>query len=196
MFNSLKKWVQDKAVDFTPPPPPPSQPSPSSRSFPSSFSKSGPAQNYYYQPTTLSYEHQQYNEHLSTNPPLSPRNLSRPISMDNVPSFKMVNQFIPPPLASPGELDLSHLNREEQEHIANVLRRARVVDEQQQQHQQLSILPVVVSSKQSPPASVVSASLSPSASSSSSTSTSSFHSEKQEKYDHNDKNDNYDDNEM
>jgi hypothetical protein len=115
--------------------------------------------------------------------------------MDSVrSSLKMGSPLIPPP-ASPGELDLSHLNREEQEHIANVLRRARAVDEQQQQ-QQSSKPPAVVPSKQSPSASIVSASLSPSASSSSSTSTSSFNSEKPEKYDQNDKNDNYDDNKM
>jgi hypothetical protein len=91
------------------------------------------------------------------------------------------------------ELDLSHLNREEQEHIANVLRRARAVDEQQS-----SIPPIVMPSKPSPSASIVTASLSPSASSSSSssTSTSSFNSEKSKRYDENDKTDNNDDNEM
>jgi len=112
--------------------------------------------------------------------------------MDSVRSSKMINISIPPPPASPGEVDLSHLNREEQEHIANVLRRARAVDEQQQS----SMSSVIVSSKQSPPASIVSVSLSPSASLSSSTSTSSYNSENPEKYDLTDKNDNYDDNEM
>ncbi|CAF4776782.1 unnamed protein product, partial [Rotaria magnacalcarata] len=57
--------------------------------------------------------------------------LARPISMDSVRSTGLVKPSIPPPSASPAELDLSHLNREEQEHIANVLRRARIVDEQQ-----------------------------------------------------------------
>jgi hypothetical protein len=118
--------------------------------------------------------------------------LSRPISMDSVRSSKMANSSIPPPLASPVELDLSHLNREEQEHIANVLRRARAVDEQQ-----TPAPTVVIPSIQTPPASIVSASLSPSASSSSSsTSTSSFYSEKPSIYEQNDKNDNNDDNEM
>jgi hypothetical protein len=117
--------------------------------------------------------------------------LSRPISMDSVRSSKMFNPSIQPPPASPVELDLSHLNREEQEHIANVLRRARAADEQQ------SPAPtVVVPSIQSPQASIVSASLSPSASSSSSTSTSSYYSEKPGIYEQNDKNDNNDDNEM
>ncbi len=115
--------------------------------------------------------------------------------MDSVRSSKMVTttSSIPPLLASPGELDLSHLNREEQEHIANVIRRARAVDEQQP-----STPPVVVPFKQSPAASILSASLSPSASlsSSSSTSTSSFNSERPEKYYQYDENDNHDDNEM
>jgi hypothetical protein len=188
MFSSLKKWVQDKAVDFTPLPSLPSQPSPSSPSFLST--KSGSGHDYYY-PTTPSYEQKQYNERLSTNPSTSTRSLSRPISMDSVHNSKMVIASIPPILASPGELDLSHLNREEQEHIANVLRRARAVDEQQ------SPIPLVaVHSKQSPPASILSTSLSSSTSSSSSTSTSSFNSENPEKYDQNDKNDSNDDNDM
>ncbi len=115
--------------------------------------------------------------------------------MDSVRSSKMFSttSAIPPVLASPVELDLSHLNREEQEHIANVLRRARAVDEQQPTKSA-----VAVPFKQSPAASIVSASLSPSASSSSSssTSTSSFNSERPEKYYQYDKNDNHDDNEM
>ena len=111
--------------------------------------------------------------------------------MDNMRSSKVTNAFVPPLPASPAELDLSHLNREEQEHIANVLRRARAVDEQQ-----VSVPPVVVHTIQSPPASIVSASLSPSASSSSSKSTSSFSSDRAEKYKQNDKNDNIDDPDM
>jgi hypothetical protein len=183
-------------VDLSPPPqtqPPPSSSSrlsPSSTSFLSSPSKRGPTPHYYHTATSL-YEQPQYNERLSTNSLSSTMALSRPTSMDSVRSSKLVNASIPPPPASPAELDLSHLNREEQEHIANVLRRARAVDEQQS-----SVPPVTINSVQSPPASIVSASLSPSASSSSSTSTSSFNSEKPEKYQQNDENDNIDDNEM
>ena len=47
-------------------------------------------------------------------------------------SSKITASSVPPLPASPVELDLSHLNREEQEHIANVLKRARVADEQPQ----------------------------------------------------------------
>lgn len=197
MFNSLKKWVQDKAVDFTPPSLP-SQPSPSSPSFytSSSSTRSNPTANhYYYHQSTSSFDHPQYNDRLPSNPSTTSRSLSRPISMDSVQSSKTINQsFAPPPaLASPGELDLSHLNREEQEHIANVLRRARAADEQQ-----TPISPLVISSKQSPPASLSpSTSLaSTSSSSSSTTSTSSFQTEKPEIYDQTDKNDYNDDNEM
>ena len=191
MLTSLKKWVQDVAVDLTPPPPPP-QPSPSAPSFlTSSSSKSGLSHHHYYHSSTPSYEQQQYNDRLSTHLSSTPMGLSRPISMDSVRSSKVVNSSIPPPLASPVDLDLSHLNREEQEHIANVLKRARAVDEQQ-----TPAPAVVISSIQTPPASIVSASLSPSASSSSSTSTSSFYSEKPSIYEQNDKNDNNDDNEM
>lgn len=118
--------------------------------------------------------------------------------MDSVQSSKAINQSSfasPPPPASPGELDLSHLNQEEQEHIANVLRRARAADEQQ-----MPISPLVISSKQSPPASLSPstslASTSSSSSSSSITSTSSFQTEKPEIYDQTDKNDHNDDNEM
>lgn len=190
MLSSLKRWVQDVADDLTlpPPPPPPSSSSSSSQLSPSS--KRGPTHHYYHS-TTSSYEQPRYNERLSTNPSSSTMALSRPTSMDSVRSSKIVNASIPPPPASPAELDLSHLNREEQEHIANVLRRARAVDEQQS-----PVPPVIVHSIQSPPASIVSASLSPSASTSSSTSTSSYNSEKPENYEQNDQNDNIDDNEM
>ncbi|CAF0755721.1 unnamed protein product [Adineta steineri] len=187
MLNSLKRWVQDVAVDLTPPPPPPSSSSTStSPSFLSSSSKQGSTHPYFHSTTFT-------NDRLSTHSSSSSTmGLSRPISMDSVRNSKMINTSIPPPpLASPAELDLSHLNREEQEHIANVLKRARAVDEQQS-----PVPPVIVHSAQSPPASIVSASLSPSASSSSSTSTSSYNSEQPEKYEQNDKYDNIDDNEI
>jgi hypothetical protein len=156
MLSSLKKWVQDVAIDLTPPPPPPppqllSQPSPSSPSFLSSSSIPGSANHYYY-PTTPPHEKQQYNQRLSTNSSSSIMGLSRPISMDSVRSSrssKIATTFVqpPPPPVSPIELDLSHLNREEQAHIVNVLRRARAVDEQQS-----SLPPVVIPTIISPPA--------------------------------------------
>ncbi|CAF0816840.1 unnamed protein product [Rotaria sp. Silwood1] len=191
MLSSLKKWVQDVTVDLAPPSPPsaPPQPSTSSPSLLSSSLKSGPAHHYYYS-TTPSNDQQQYNERLSTTSS-STMGLSRPISMDSVRSSKTIPTSVPPPLASPVELDLSHLNREEQEHIANVLRRARAVDEQQS-----TVSPVIVSSIQSPPVSIVSAPLSPSISSSPSSTTSSFNTEKPENYEQNDKNDNNDVNEI
>ncbi|CAF4421945.1 unnamed protein product, partial [Rotaria sp. Silwood2] len=185
MLSSLKKWVQDVTVDLTPPPAPP-QPSTSSPSLLSSSLKSGSAHHYYY--STTPSNDQRHNERLSTTLS-STMGLSRPISMDSVRSSKMGPTSMPLPLASPVELDLSHLNREEQEHIANVLRRARAVDEQQS-----SVSPVIVSSIQSPPTSIVSASLSPSVSSSSSRS--SFNTEKPETYEQDDKNDGSDINEI
>ncbi|CAF0865041.1 unnamed protein product [Rotaria sordida] len=186
MLSSLKKWVQDVAVDLTPPSPSaPPQPSTSSPSLLSSSLKSGSAHHYYYSPIP-SHNQQHYNERSSA------MGLTRPISMDSVRSSKMVPTSMPPPPASPVELDLSHLNREEQEHIANVLRRARAVDEQQS-----SVSPVIVSSIQSPPTSIVSASLSSSVSSSvSSSSTNSFNTEKPENYEQDDKNDSNDVNEI
>ncbi|CAF1320422.1 unnamed protein product [Adineta ricciae] len=188
MFNSLKRWVQDVAVDLNPSLPPltsstTATSSPSSSLFLPSSSRQGTSTQQYSRSLTPS------NEHFTINPSsVSTMGLTRPISMDNMRGSKVTNAFVPPPPASPGELDLSHLNREEQEHIANVLRRARAVDEQQ-----VSVPPVVVRTIQSPPASIVSASLSPSASSSSSKSTSSFSSDRAEKYKQNDKNDNIDD---
>ncbi|CAF4414696.1 unnamed protein product [Rotaria socialis] len=187
MLNSLKKWVQDVAVDLTPPVPP--QPSTSSPALSSSLNPR-PTNHYHYS-STPSYDLPHFSEHLPKNSS-STMGLSRPISMDSVRSTRLVKTSIPPPPASPAELDLSHLNREEQEHIANVLRRARAVDEQQ------SSGPLIATpSARSPLASIVSASFSSLTSSSSSTSTSSFNSEKPGKYVHDDKihDDDDDDNE-
>ncbi|CAF3809703.1 unnamed protein product [Rotaria magnacalcarata] len=189
MLSSLKKWVQDVAVDLTPPVPP--QPSTSSPALSSSLKPR--SANHYHYSSTSSNDQPHFSEHLQKNPS-STMGLSRPISMDSVRSTGLVKPSIPPPPASPAELDLSHLNREEQEHIANVLRRARIVDEQQS-----SGPSVVAPSTHSAPASIVSASFSSltssSSSSSSSTSTSSFNSEKPGKYVHDDKIHNDDDNE-
>jgi len=165
MLSSLKKWVQDVAVDLAPPPPPPS----SLSSFVSTSSMPGSTTHHYFYSTTPLNERQD-----SRNSSSSAVYLSRPISLDSVRSSRANTFSIPPPLASPVELDLSHLNREEQEHIANVLKRARAVEEQQQQS---TIPSVTVPPILSPPASI-SSSLS-----SSSTSTSSFTSEQLEKYD-------------
>jgi hypothetical protein len=156
MLSSLKKWVQDVAVDLGPSPP---RPSPSSSSF-------FPTNHYFYSTTPLN------EQQISRNSSSSAVYLSKPISMESLQSSKIGTGSMPPPSASPVELDLSHLNREEQEHIANVLRRARAVEEQQS-----TALPVTVPSIMSPPAS-----LSPSLSSSS-TSTSSFKSEQPDAYD-------------
>jgi hypothetical protein len=156
MLSSLKKWVQDVTVDLNTSPP---RPSPSSSSF---FST-----NHYFYSTTPLNEQQ-----MSRNSSSSAVYVSKPISMESIQSSRPRAGSIPPPSASPVELDLSHLNREEQEHIANVLKRARAVEEQQS-----TVLPVTVPSIMSPPAS-----LSPSISSSS-TSTSSFPSDQIEKYD-------------
>lgn len=103
--------------------------------------------------------------------------------MDSVRTSKMVDMAnsIPPLPASPVDLDLSHLSREEQEHIANVLKRAQAVDEQPP-----PIPSAIIPSKQSPPALATSVLLSPLASSSSSSSsTSSFNSENPENNDQN-----------
>lgn len=156
MLNSLKKWVQDVAVDFSPPVPPASS-----------------THHYFYSSPP---DHEQEQGRKSSGSAIY---LSRPISLDSMESSKMnVLPRIPSPLASPGELDLSHLNREEQEHIANVLRRARAAEEQQQ----LSTFPsLALPSRLSPSASIPS-SLSPSSSSSSS-STNSFPCEQARKYD-------------
>lgn len=60
------------------------------------------------------------------------QSLSRPTSLEYVNTTNMNNvehsMFLS--AASPVELDLSHLNREEQEHIANVLKRAKAAEEQ------------------------------------------------------------------
>jgi hypothetical protein len=157
MLSSLKKWVQDVAVDLTPPP--------------QSSSISGSTHHYFY--TTTPVNEQQESRKSST----SAVYLSRPISLDSVASTKMNRISNPPPLASPVEVDLSHLNREEQEHIANVLKRARAVEEQQQQ----SNLPSLTLPSRLSPSTSISSSLS--SSSSSSTSTSSFTSEQLEKND-------------
>ena len=202
MLSSLKKWVQDVTVDLSPPPPaPPSSSSSASLLSPFSSSSSSSVQrptNHYASPSTSLREQQRYNERLSNNSLSSPTRLSRPISMESVPSArtsKMPTPPVPSGPPSPVELDLSHLNREEQEHIANVLKRARAVDEQPS--------PNVAPSVLSPPASILSASLSPSTSStsspissSSSSSASSFPSEQPSKYEQNDRNDYHDDNEM
>ena len=155
MLNSLKKWVQDVAVDFSPPVPPSS------------------STHHYFYSTTPDHEQEQPARQSSG----SAIYLSRPISLDSMENSKMNLVPIPPPLASPVELDLSHLNREEQEHIANVLRRARATEEQQQQ--QLSTFPsLALPSRLSPSASIPS-----SLSSTSSSSTNSFPCEQAEKYD-------------
>ncbi len=161
MLSSLKKWVQDVAVDLTPPPP-------TSSSFASSSSIPGSTHHYFYSTTPLS------EQHGSRQSSSSAVNLSRPISLDSVRSSKTNSVFIPAPLVSPAELDLSHLNREEQEHIANVLKRARAVEEQQQS----SLPSVTMPCFPSLPVSI-------SSSLSSSTSTSSFTSEQLEKYENN-----------
>ena len=156
MLSSLKKWVQDVAVDLTPP-------TPQSSSIP------GSTHHYFYSTTP------------SNEPPESRKSsasavyLSRPISLDSMTSTKTNRLSNPPPLISPVEVDLSHLNREEQEHIANVLKRARAVEEQQQQ----SNLPSVSVPARLSPSTSISSSLT--SSSSSSASTSSFVSEHLEK---------------
>lgn len=152
MLNSLKKWVQDVAVDFSPPVPPSS------------------STHHYFYSTTPDQEQEQ----AARNSSGSAIYLSRPISLDSMENSKMNLVPIPPPLASPVELDLSHLNREEQEHIANVLRRARATEEQQQ----LSTFPsLALPSRLSPSTSI------PSSLSSTSSSTNSFPCEQAEKYD-------------
>ncbi|CAF3381368.1 unnamed protein product [Rotaria sp. Silwood1] len=167
MLSSLKKWVQDVAIDLTPPA---SRSSPSTSSIFSSSSIPGSIQHNFYS-TKPSHEQQESRDSSS-----SAVYLSRPISIDSLPSAKTRTMSIPQPSTSPVELDLSHLNREEQEHIANVLRRARAVEEQQS-----NLLSVTVPSIMSPTTSMTS-SISTS-SSSSSPSTSSFASEQLEKND-------------
>ena len=110
MLSSLKKWVQDVAVDLAPPPPPPSPPSRSSISEPAAHYLHVTAPSSNGKPSMTLATHQ---------------------SNDRVAKSRARIVSIPSPTASPVELDLSHLNREEQEHIANVLRRARVVEEHQ-----------------------------------------------------------------
>ncbi|CAF3574727.1 unnamed protein product [Rotaria socialis] len=169
MLSSLKKWVQDVTVDLTPPPQ-----SGSSRSS-SSFSASsipGSAHNNIYS-TKLFNENPESRGSMS-----SAVYLSRPMSMESVRSSRTGIMSIPPPPSSPVELDLSHLNREEQEHIANVLRRARAVEEKPS-----NLLPVTVASIMSPAASITSSISSSSSSSSTTTSTASFASEQLEKND-------------
>jgi hypothetical protein len=156
MLSSLKKWVQDVTVDLSPPPP--SRPSPSSSIL-------GSTNHYFYSTTPLNERRKTIN--LSS----SQVYLSNPISLDSVRSSRTGTITIPPPPASPVELDLSHLNHEEQQHIANVLRRARAVEDHQ------STLPSVAVS------SLISSPISISPSISSSTSTSSFTNEQLEKYD-------------
>ena len=204
MLSSLKKWVQDVTVDLSPTPPS------SSTSLLSPFSSSSsPASrptNHYAPPPTSLREQQRYNERLSNNSLSSPARLSRPVSMESVPSARTSKMPTPPVQSrpsSPAELDLSHLNREEQEHIANVLKRARAVDEQPSVPS-----PYVAPSVLSPPASILSASMSPSTSSTSSsissssssssttTSASSFTREQPRENEQNDRNDYHDDNEM
>ncbi|CAM4837117.1 unnamed protein product [Rotaria magnacalcarata] len=169
MLSSLKKWVQDVTVDLTPPPQ--STSSLSSSSF-STSSTPGSAHNNIYS-TKLFNENRQSRSSMS-----SAVYLSRPISLENVRSSRTSIMSIPPPPISPVELDLSHLNREEQEHIANVLRRARAVEEQQS-----NLLAVTAASIMSPAASLTSSISSSSSSSSTTTSTASLASEQLEKND-------------
>jgi len=162
MLSSLRKWVQDVTVDLGPPPP---RSSPFSSSFLPSPAMSRSTDHYFY--STAPFNEQQE----SRNSTSSAVYISNPVSMDSVRSSRTSTILIPQPSVSPAALDLSHLNQEEQAHIANVLRRARAVEEQQS-----SLLPLTVSSIMSPTASI-----SPSLSSSS-TSTNSFSSDKLENY--------------
>ncbi|CAF0908919.1 unnamed protein product [Rotaria sordida] len=168
MLSSLKKWVHDVTVDLTPPP---SRSSPSS-SF-SIFSSSSITESTPNNFNSIKSFHEQRKSRDSSS---SAVYLSRPISMDSLQSSRKPPILISQPPTSPVELDLSHLNREEQEHIANVLRRARAVEEQQS-----NLLSVTIPSIMSPPASITSSTLT--SSSSSSSSTTSFTSEQLEKND-------------
>ncbi|CAF1261360.1 unnamed protein product [Rotaria sordida] len=168
MLSSLKKWVHDVTVDLTPPP---SRSSPSS-SF-SIFSSSSITESTPNNFNSIKPFHEQRKSRDSSS---SAVYLSRPISMDSLQSSRKPPILISQPPTSPVELDLSHLNREEQEHIANVLRRARAVEEQQS-----NLLSVTIPSIMSPPASITSSTLT--SSSSSSSSTTSFTSEQLEKND-------------
>ncbi|UJR21205.1 hypothetical protein I4U23_024302 [Adineta vaga] len=171
MLSSLKKWVQDVTVDLAPPPPPPSshppRPSPSTTSFISSSSIPEATHHYFYSTSPFNEQHA---SRYSTS---SVVYISKPVSLDSMQSARNSALFIPPPLVSPADIDLSHLNREEQEHIANVLRRARAVEEQQS-----PLLPVMTIPSAMSPAASVSPSLS-----SSSTSTNSFIPDNLERYD-------------
>lgn len=156
MLSSFKKWVQDVAVDLTPPL---SEPSPSSSTYFASPPMPGPVHRHSY--ATKSIRDSQDSPSVY---------ISRPMSMDSVRSSRMTTLLMPPPPTSPVELDLSHLNPDEQEHIANVLKRARAVEEQQS-----NSLGAPATSEMSPAASVSSSiSSSSTSSSSSSTSTSGF----------------------
>lgn len=117
MLSSLKKWVQDVAVDLA-------QPMPST----SSNSISETTNHYFYSSTPINESRKSSASAVYLSQPISLESFrsSRANTQSNLP----VVQSSPPP---PVELDLSHLNREEQEHIANVLKRARAVEEQQQQ---------------------------------------------------------------
>ena len=169
MLSSLKKWVQDVTVDLAPPPP---RSSPSAASFSSSSSIPESTHHYFYSTAPFN---EQPNSRYSTS---SVVYISKPVSLDSMHGSKGSPFFSPPPLVSPAEVDLSHLNREEQEHIANVLRRARAVEEQQS-----SLLPATIPSSMSPAASrspsLPSSSSSPS---SSSTSLNSLTTDKLEKH--------------
>lgn len=150
MLSSLKKWVQDVTVDLTPSPVP----------IRSTSNTSGSTTNYF------------YSEARQSNP--SGIYLSRPISLDSVENVRINSTItsIPPAApASPVELDLSHLNREEQEHIANVLRRAKAAEEQTNLVSPMA-LPAIVPTTTSISRS---SSSSPSSTSSSSSSTTSEH---------------------
>lgn len=141
MLTSLKKWVQDVAVDLTPPAPPPAS-----------------APHYFYG-ATPSYEQRSSIVYLS-----------RPISMESVRNSIVANASILPAPPSPVELDLSHLNREEQEHIANVLRRAKAVEEQQNNYSPIPLPSIIPSPASIPSSSSSSPFSSPTSSPSSSTS--------------------------
>ena len=116
MLTSLKKWVKDVAIDLTPP---------LSQSS-SSSSMAETIQTKFHSIIPL-YQRQESRDSSLSLPVYS----SRLISMDSFQSIQRDSLTIPPQSTSPVELDLSHLNQDEQEHITNVLRRARAIDEQQ-----------------------------------------------------------------
>ena len=150
MLNSLKKWVQDVTIDLTPP---------SSQTLSSMLVESNKTNS----SSLTSYNEQQ---EIISSPKPSEVFLSRPMSMESVGSLRTSGIFTPSSIILPAELDLSHLNRDEQEHINNVLKRARAIDEQQSS----SASSVVRASILSAPSSMISVSISPSVSSSSSSS--------------------------